>query len=274
MTKDLASMLRRFSRQMALLGALRWTGAILVVGALLLISGTGGLSTGQFAAIAVGVPLLIVASAALSIALTRQVQAAAIMLSLGKLDDAEVWLKRGLTKFTLSRRAKITAAHLLATLLMQRGQYEDVVAVCRALLRQRLERLRQTWVDARLILADALLLLGRLREAYEALMPVYGLPLPLEAKLKLLPIQLRYELAAGHPASSVSALPEKVRIAELMDPANAALTHALLAEACRRENRPAERDFLAERARLYHDLEPLAQRHPIINPIASSTQTS
>ena len=269
MTDDLARLLRRFSRQMALLRVLYWATMTLVFVAVLGITSANRVTSGQLALLAIGLPLAVVAAAAVSIGLTRQVQTAAVLMNLGKLDDAEVWLKETLTRFSLSRRAKVMAAQLLASLMMCRGRYEDAVAVCRTLLRQPLSRLRHVWVEARLMLTDALLVLGRLGEAHEALTPVYGVPLSLETRMKLLPIQLRYELAAGHAASATAALREKVKIAQLMDSPNAALTHALLAEACSRENRTAERDYLAERARLYADLQPLAERHPLIAPIAS-----
>ncbi len=269
MTDDLAILLRRFSRQMLMLRVLYWLMMVVVFVLVIGVSGADRVTTGHLILVAIGLPIVIVAAASISLSLTRQVQAAAILMNLGKLDDAEVWIKRTLTGFSLSRRAKVTAAQLLASLMMLRGRHEAVVAICRALLHQPLNRLRHVWVEARLLLADALLLLGRLGEAHEALIPVYGVPLSLGVRMKLLPIQLRYELAAGHSGSAVAALPEKVRIAELMDSTNAALTHALLAEACRRENRVAEQDYLAERARLYGDLPPLAERHPVISPIAA-----
>jgi len=86
--------------------------------------------------------------------------------------------------------------------------------------------------------------------------------------MKLLPIQLRYELAADYPAAAAQSLPEKLQIAELLDSPRAALVHALLAEACRRNHMPAQQAFLAERAWLYHDLDQLAPRYPVIALIA------
>jgi len=209
-----------------------------------------------------------------SIRLTREIQTGSVLMAIGKLDDAEVWLKRGMTCFSLSRRTKLMAGEVLASLFLRRGAHGEVIAICRELLRYPLKRLHHMWVNTRLMLADSLLMLDRLAEAYEAILGVYDVPLSLEARMKLLPIQLRYELAAGHAASSVSSLPEKLRIAELMDSEGAALVHALLAEACRRQAMPAQHAFLAERPRLYHHLDKLADRVPAITPIAAAETAS
>ena len=267
--EDLARVLGTFRRQMAMLRVLRFTAAALLVLAVAVLPQIEAIPTQAMLAVLLGGLILIGLLGIHSFRLAREVQAGGVLMSIGKLDDAEVWLRRGLIRFGLSGRAKIMAARLLASLLHQRGAYEEAAAVCRTLLGQPLKRLREVAVEARLLLADSLLLLGRLGEAHEALTPVYGLPLSLEARIRLLPIQLRYELAAGHAALAASALKEKVRIATLMDSPRAALTHALLAEACRQRDMPAERDFLAERARLYHDLEALAREYPVIGPIAT-----
>jgi hypothetical protein len=272
MAEDLTRVLGTFRRQMVLLRALRFAAITLLVLGVVVLPRMEAIPTQAMLAILLGVLIVVGLLGVHSVRLAREVQAGGVLISIGKLDDAEVWLRRGMTQFGLSGRAKIMAARLLASLLHERGAHEEVIAVCRALLGQPLKRLWEVGVEIRLMLADSLLLLGRLGEAHEALMPVYGSPLSLEAQVRLLPIQLRYELAAGQAAGSVSALREKVRIATLMDSPRAALTHALLAEACRQRNMPAERDFLAERARLYHDLEPLAQQYPVIAPIATGVE--
>jgi hypothetical protein len=269
MAEDLTRVLGTFRRQMLLLRGLRFGAIALLVLGVMVVPQIEAMPTQAMLAILLGVLIVVGLLAIHSVHVAREVQAGGVLVSIGKLDDAEVWLRRGMTRFGLSGRAKIMAARLLASLLHERGAHEEVIEVCRALLSQPLKRLLEVGVEARLMLADSLLLLGRLGEAHEALMPVYGSSLSLETQVRLLPIQLRYELAAGQVESSVSALREKVRIATLMDSPRAALTHALLAEACRQRNMPAQRNFLAERARLYHDLAPLAQQYPVIAPIAS-----
>jgi hypothetical protein len=122
------------------------------------------------------------------------------------------------------------------------------------------------------MLAESLLSLDRVGEAYEAMRPVYDVPLTLADRMKLLPVQLWYELQAGQAIASVESLPEKVRIAELLDSQQAALVHAMLAGPCRQRAMPAESEFLLRRARLYADLEPIIQRYPVLAPIGSSPQ--
>jgi hypothetical protein len=201
----------------------------------------------------------------------RDVQAGTILLGAGQLDDAEVWLRRALSRFSLSVRGQLAAAEQMAALLFRREAHDDVVAVCREILRHPSRRLRSLRFKSRIMLTDSLLLLDRVDEAYQAVRPLYDAPLTLAERMRLLPVQLRYELAADHARSSISDISEKVRIAELLESPTAALVHALLAEACRRCGMVLEETFLARRARLYHDLEDLSDRYPQIKPIAASS---
>lgn len=201
--------------------------------------------------------------------LTRDLHAGSALLATGQLDEAEYWLKRALTRFSLTAHTKLMAGVELATVLLRRERYVDAVSVCREVLRHRVSRLRNVWINARILLADSLLQINEINAAYEAIRPVYEAQLTLADRMRLLPVQLRYELAADHSAASVNALAEKVQIAELLDAPQAALVHALLAEACRRESMPAQQAFLANRAKLYHDLEPLAEKHALIAPIVA-----
>jgi len=269
----LTTTLTTFRRQMAFLRITRLAAVVFFVAAIAGLSALDSptdkrLSFIALIALLAGWVIVILRS----IRHTREIQTGSVLMSIGKLDDAEVWLRRGMTRFSLSGRVKLVAGELLASLFLRRGAYREVVAICRELLHHPLKRVRHVWINARLMLADSLLMLDRLAEAHEALLGVYDVPLSLEARMKLLPIQLRYELAAGHTAFSVSALSEKLQIAELLDSENAALVHALLAEACRRQAMPAQHAFLAERARLYHDLDKLVDRIPAIAPIAAAAE--
>lgn len=199
--------------------------------------------------------------------IAREVQTGTVLLTVGQLDDAEVWLRRAMERFSMSIQAKLLACQQLASLLFKRDAYREVVTVCRELLRHRPARSQRIGFNTRLLLADSLLMLDRVQEAYEAMRPVYETPLTLWERMKLLPIQLRYELAADHSSSAVTELEDKTRIAELLDSSRAALVHALLAEACHRESMTAQRDFLAERAWLYHDLHDLVNRYQVIAPV-------
>jgi hypothetical protein len=204
-----------------------------------------------------------------AVRLARQVQAGSVLIATGQLERAETWLTGLMERFTFSVRVKLLAAQQLASLYFRKGSHAEVVAICRELLHYRLGGLQGVAMNVRLMLADSLLTLERASEAYEALRPIYESPLSLSDQLRLLPVQLRYELATGHSAASVQGLPEKVRVAELMDPDRAGLAHALLAEACRRESLATQQAFLAERARLYADLAPMAAKYPVIAVVAA-----
>jgi hypothetical protein len=269
-SEDLDRSLRQLRRQVALIRILR-VGAIVLVMAAVFWAAALKPPLDKYAMFAVlaGTLLGWVCFIVHSIRVTREVQAGSVLLMTGQLDDAEVWLRRGMERFSLSAQAKLMAGQQLASLRFRRDAHQDVVVICRELLRHRVRQLRQAWVATRLMLADSLLMLDRVGEAYEAMRPVYDAPLSLGDRMRLLPIQLRYELAAEHSASAVGGLAEKVQIAELLESPRAALVHALLAEACRRQRMPGHHEFLAERARLYHDLDLLAERFSVIAPIAA-----
>jgi hypothetical protein len=267
---QLDSLLRNFRRQLKLVRALR---ALLFVGTACAVLWAATLPRpdnrqamfGVFIATLV-IWLLSMLNAA---QLARSLRTAGALLSLGQLDNAELWLRRVLDRFSLSTRTKILAAQQYASLLFRRDAHQEVVAICGELLRNRIGRLQAVWINTRLMMADSLLMLGRVPDAYDAMRPVYDVPLSLSDRMRLLPIQLRYELAADHADTAAQGLPEKLQIAELLDSPRAALVHALLAEACRRTHKPEQQAYLAEKARLYHDLNQLAERYPVITAIAN-----
>lgn len=269
---SLLQTLTAFRRQLTLIRVIRVGIVVAFLVAILLASGLEG-TAGRRA-------IFLLAMAAMacwlwlaftSVRVTRSVQATAILIATGQLDRAESWLRSIITRFSLSAHAKLLACHQLATLLLRREAYEDVVTVCRELLRAGVGGLQAAATQTRLMLADSLLMLGRPAEAYDALRPIYDQPLSLADRMKLLPIQLRYELAANHSGSAVRDLREKVRIAALLEPERAALAHALLAEACRREGMEPQRDFLARRAELYGDMVELARKYPVLGPPPAAT---
>lgn len=221
----------------------------------------------------VGVFLVWIALAVSSVHQSRTLQMARVLLGTGQSDNARVWLARVMTSLSLSPRIQLVACQHLASVFFARSAHHEVVTICRELLRHRLGRLRHVIVNTRLMLADSLLALDRVSEAYEAIRPVYDLSLSLADRMKLLPIQLRYELSAGQSSSVVGSLPEKVRIAELLDSQQAAFVHAMLAEACRQQSMTVQSDFLLRRARLYADLEPLIRRYEILLPLTAAGES-
>jgi len=272
--EPIETLLKRFGRRMALVRWIRLAAMALLIATAVGSALVPALHERRVSLMVVGGVLIVWGALSFgSIRLMQLLHATRGLLACGQSDNAEVWLRRIMTGLSLSPQPSLMAGQELATIFARRQAHSDVVAVCRALLAHRTRRLRHVWVATRIMLADSLLWLDRVAEAYEAIQPIYGQTLSLADRMKLLPVQLRYELASDHAASAVQGLAEKVQIAELLDTHQAALVHALLAEACRRQAMTAQRDFLLERARLYADLAPLAERYPLIAPIAPSPAT-
>ncbi len=269
-------LLRTFRRQLAWTQGLRIAGVVTLTAAVIGASRLPEPTHKRALLIVLGAVLLAGLALVLrSVRLTREVQAGSVLLNTGQLKEAEIWFRRAIGRFSLSTRARLIACEQMASLLFRRDAHPSVVAICRELLRHRRRWLRRVQFNARLLLADSLLLLDRVGEAYQAIHPVYHQPLSLLERMKLLPVQLRYELAADHSDAAVQDLADKTRIGELLDSPRAALVHALLAEACHRESMAAQGDFFAERAWLYYDLSELAERYPLITPmIARSRDTA
>jgi hypothetical protein len=241
--------------------AMRWL-MIVALLAVFLLAGPMGATALADAAMMVLSTVLIVGLLLLigSIRTARAAHTGAILLSLGRREEAQQELVGVLKKFSVFRSTLLVACQQLGTLLRAQGNHAAAREVFRSVLRY-----SRGWsggmpsfhTTARLMLADAELALGDLPGAYEAFRPVYGSVLSVQDRLLLLPIELRYVLAAGHTGEAVAGLREKVRFAELLDAPQAAWVHMLLAEACEREGMGRESAFLRRRAELYHDLAEL-----------------
>lgn len=272
-THELEALLRTFRRQVALATGVR-IALIVLLGAGLLWSMQLPQESGRRAILAVlGIGLMLVLLAAVgTLRLTRDVQAGNMLMSRGRPEEAAVWLRRALRRFSFSTQGKFIAAQQMGMVLLRQDAYSQVVRLCREMLKHRLTRWRSVWFAVRLMLADSLLMLHREAEAYDALQPVFSAPMSLLERMRILPVQLRYELASDNTAAAVSDLEEKTRIAELLDAPRAALVHALLAEACDRESMPEARDYFLQRAWLYHDLNKLARRYDLLAPVAAKSK--
>jgi len=269
-TQELDDLLRTLRRQVTLATFMR-IALIVLLGAGLLWSMRLPEETGRritMGVLAIGV-LLVILAAVGTLKLTRDVQAGNMLMSRGRLEEAAVWLRRAIGRFTLSTQGKFIAAQQMGMLLARQDAYAQVVRLCREMLSYRVSRWRSVWFAVRVMLADSLLMLNRASEAYDAIQPVFSAPMSLLERMRILPVQLRYELASDNAASAVQDLEEKTRIAELLDAPRAALVHALLAEACDRQSMPEARDYLLQRAWLYHDLNNLAERYDLLPPLAA-----
>jgi len=265
-TEALTQLLARFRRQMLVARILR---------ALL-----GGSILGGIVAVALvddaarrWVVLAMIAVAALwtflalrGLRAIRRAQAGSSLLAAGRIDEACQLLADALGGLTPLHGAEILACHQLARAARAAHRYKEGAAICRVLLAQPARTFRSIAAATRLILADCLLGLDDLQAAATVIDAVDQDQLSLADRLTLLPVELRYQLAVEHDAEVVQALPEKVRLAELLDGPEACLAHALLAEGCRRMNLTRQKDFLMRRASLLADLDQvLAGHHQILS---------
>jgi hypothetical protein len=249
-------------RQMRAAAALRLTaGAVLLAG--LVACGLVGSPTRRW--IVVGLVLLAAVWILLSfrgVLLLRRARHGAALLAAGRVEQAQRDLVDVLGRFTLLRSVKIMAGHQLAVATHAGGRYAEAIAICREVLRHRLRGARSAATGLRLILADSLLMLDQIEAAGPVMQAMDAYDLSLADRMTLLPIKLRYQLSAGRDAEAAGSLPDKVRLAELLDSSSAALAHALLAEACRRAHLPQQQHYLLQRAELLADLGPIVGRYP------------
>jgi len=259
--QEVASLLRLFRWRMRFADAVRWLMVAALLAAFVLAGPMGAAALPNLAMLILSAVL--VAGLVLVIGSVRAARAAhegAILLSVGRREEAQETLVNVIKRLSVFRSTLLVACQQLGTLLRAQGNQTAARDVFRAVLKYsggRFGGVPSFHTTARLMLADAELALGNLAGAYEAFQPVYGATLSVQDRLLLLPIELRYLLAAGHTAEAVANLRDKVRYAELMDAPRAAWVHMLLAEACRREGLERQAEFLCRRAALYHDVTEL-----------------
>ncbi len=270
---ELDQLLRSFRRHVIMSTGLRIAMFVLLGIGLMVSMSMPQESSRRMTMAVLGVGLMLVVLAAMgTLKMTRDVQAGNLLLNRGKLAEAAASLRRAIGRFSFSSQGRFIAVQQFGILLQQQHAYGEVVRLCREMLRYRLKRWRSVCFSVRVMLADSLLMMNREAEAYDAMRPVFDQPMSLLERIRILPVQLRYELASDNAASAVKDLPEKAKLAELMDGPRASLVHALLAEACERQAMTEERDYLLQKAWLYHDVTKLAERYGILAPMASLSQ--
>src|SRR5690606_11492084 len=119
--------------------------------------------------------------------------------------------------------------------------------LCRALLRQRLGAMSSINRQSRLILADALLEIGDLRGAHDAITGLYKQRLSLSEAMTLLQIELDYQARIGAWEAMAANIAAKVQMAELLPAPAAARTQAMLALAAQKTGSTDWAEFLRRR---------------------------
>jgi hypothetical protein len=114
------------------------------------------------------------------------------------------------------------------------------------------------------MLADALLELGDVRGASEAINGLFAQRLSLNEVMKLLAVQLDYQSRLGAWNDMMNGITTKVQLAELMPAASAARAQAMLALAAKHTGRPDWADWLRRRAELLADVQKLTTDRPAL----------
>ena len=200
---------------------------------------------------------------------TRLAAESPSLIASGQFVEAEQQIEAALWSFSLFRASKVLSLHHLAVLRHAQRKWGESAPLCRALITHRLGMLSGLARSSRLILADALLELGDLPGAYQAILWLYTQRLALPEALTLLRVQMDYEsrVAAWSEMASPRSMESRMQLCELMPAAASARTQALLALAASKTGQPALADRLRRRAELLSDVATLVAERPILSEL-------
>ena len=260
--------IHRFRRDLTISTMLR----VALIGTALAALVAGSLSGSGFnsSVLILGVGLIWVVLGVRSVRGSRIAADSSSLIAAGQYDAAERRIVEALHAFSLFRTVKLLTLHHLAALRHAQRSWREAVVLCRALLRQRLGAVSGLGRSTRLILADALLELGDVRGAYDALASLYNERLSLGEALNLLSVQLDYCARVGAWDAMLFQIDTRAQLAELMPTDNAARTQALLALAARKRGRADWEAYLRRRAELLVDPAQLIERRPILRELWES----
>lgn len=189
------------------------------------------------------------------------------LIASGQFDEAEQEIERVIRSFWLFRPVKLMSLHHLAVLRHAQRRFGDSVLLSQALLKQRLGGMPGIARTTRLMLADALLELGDLPGAYQALLSLYSQKVTLTEAMNLLVVQLEYESRIGAWASMFQNIQHKVQLAELMPSTAAARAQGMLALAAMRLGKTDWAQWLGRRVELLCDINELTAHRPILKEL-------
>ena len=195
---------------------------------------------------------------------SRMVAESPQLIAAGLYERAEQHIDQAIRSFSLFRNVKLRTLHHLAVLRHAQQRWSEAALLSQALLRERLGPLAGLSRSARLILADALLEIGDLRGAHQALMSLYQQRLGLSEALELTAVQTDYLARIGAWPQLTEGLRRKLELAELMPPERSARVQAQLALAAKKTGHEAGESFLRRRAELLADVRDLVVRRPML----------
>ena len=196
------------------------------------------------------------------------------LIAAGRYEAAEEQIEQVLQSFSLFRTSKLLGIHQLAVLRHAQRRWPDAAVLCRALLGRRLGPVKGVNKQCRLMLADAMMEMGDVPGAHEALAGLYQQRLSLSEAITLLAVQADFQARAGNWAELAAGIESKVQLAELMPAAQAARTQAMLALAARKTGRDEWASWLTRRAELLADVQELCTRRPILWELWSAAADS
>ena len=186
------------------------------------------------------------------------------LIATGQYEEAERRIDESLKAFSISRTSKLLGLHHLAALRHRQRRWQESATLCQAVLSQRLGASEGLGKTSRLMLADALLELGDLRGAGDALDGLRGEQLALQETLTMLQVELDHQSRLGAWDRILVGLPTKVQLAETMPPPAAARVQALLALAAMKAGRTDWADWLRRRVELLADVGKLTAERAVL----------
>jgi hypothetical protein len=192
------------------------------------------------------------------------------LIAAGRFEEAEQQIDDAIRSFSPFSAAKLRPLHHLALLRHAQRRWQETALLCRELLGHRQNAVRGLSNPARLILTDALLELGDVRGAYEAMSVLHREKLTLAEILHLTLLQLDYSARIGAWKSMAENMAAKLQFVELMPTDAAASAQALLGLAARKLGREDWAKWLGDRARLLADADQLMEQRPMLRELWST----
>jgi tetratricopeptide (TPR) repeat protein len=253
--------IRRCRRDLAIGAAIR----ALLLGAIFALTVVGTALNITSGAMFVGIGAIWVVWMSLNVRSMRASRLAASSPSLiaaGDFESAEEQIEQAIRSFSLFRAVKLMALHYLAVLRHAQRRFDEAAAAAQAVLSHRLGAAASLSVRARLILADALLAMGDLAGAYEAIRVLYSQRLSLTEAVNLAAVQAEYQARIGDWTGLLSGIARKVELSELLPTQTSVKLQASLALAAGKLGRTDWCDWLRQRVELLVDAAELTAERP------------
>lgn len=218
--------------------------------------------------------LWILASIA-GIRVSKLVQGAPSLIAAGLLDQAELQLAEGISRFTLVRSSKVLALHHLALLRHAQGRFGDSLRLADAALGHGADRVEESaGVSARLLVADAALEMGDLSRCHAALTSLRRCDLRLSDLLHLTALEIDYLSRIGAWREMLVDVRARIDLCELMPAPVSVRSQALLGLAAREAASTELADFLVRRCVLLADVEELVAQRPPLGRLFGMTSSA